>query len=53
MAQLRWTKIRAFMGVVFAVAVLVGFVAIAAALFGMRLPILSDITDAIGIGRGQ
>jgi len=49
---MRWTKIRAFFGVVFAIVVLVGFIAIAAAMFGVRLPILSDITDTLGIGAG-
>jgi hypothetical protein len=47
---LRWTKIRAFIGAVFAIAVLIGFIAVGAALFGVRLPILSGITDAFGIG---
>ncbi len=50
---LRWTKIRAFIGAVFAIAVLVGFIAVGAALFGVRLPVLSAITDAFGIGSGQ
>lgn len=51
--MVRWTKVRAFVGGVFAIVVIVAFVAIAAALFGVRLPVLSGITDAIGIGKGQ
>lgn len=50
---LRWTKIRAFIGAVFAIVVLLGFVAVGAALFGVRLPVLGAITDAFGIGTGQ
>jgi len=53
MAVMRWTKIRTFFGVVFAIVVLVGFVAIAAALFNVRLPILGEITDAVGIRPGE
>lgn len=48
----RWTKIRSFIGAVFAIAVIIGFVAVGAALFGIRLPVLSAITDAFGIGAG-
>ncbi|MDZ4859117.1 MAG: hypothetical protein SGI88_09030 [Candidatus Hydrogenedentes bacterium] len=51
MAVMRWTKIRTFFGVVFAIVVLVGFVAIAAALFNVRLPILGEITDAVASAR--
>ena len=50
---LRWTQIRSFIGAIFAIAALVGFIAVGAALFGMRLPILGAITDAFGIGAGQ
>ena len=51
--MVRWTKIRAFGGAVFAIVVVVLFVAVAAALFGYQIPVLSSITDAIGIGKGQ
>lgn len=53
MAMMRWTKIRAFVGGAFAIVVLILFVAIAAAMFGVRIPILADLTDAIGIGSAQ
>ena len=53
MAMVRWTKVRGFAGAVFAIVVLIAFVAIATALFGIRLPVLAEMTDAIGIGRGE
>jgi Na+/H+ antiporter NhaA len=49
---LRWTQIRAFIGAIFAIAVLFLFVSIAADLFGWNVPVLSDIANAIGIGKG-
>ena len=49
---LRWTQIRAFIGAIFAIAVLILFAAIAAGLFGWNVPVLSDIANAIGIGKG-
>ena len=53
MAMVRWTKIRGFIGAVFAIVVLILFVAIGAALFGVQLPVLSQLTDAMGIGQGE
>lgn len=50
---MRKTQIRAFLGAVFAIIVLVVFAAIAAALFGMDIPVLRDISGAIGIRAGQ
>ncbi len=49
---LRWTQIRAFIGGVFAIAILILFAAAATGLFGWNIPILSDIASAIGIGKG-
>lgn len=49
---LRWTQIRAFIGGVFAIAILILFGAVAAGLFGWNIPILTDIANAIGIGKG-
>ncbi|MBX7257492.1 MAG: hypothetical protein K1Y02_14105 [Candidatus Hydrogenedentes bacterium] len=47
---LRKTQINAFFGSLFAIIVLVVFAAIAAAVMGKRIPGLSAISDAMGIG---
>lgn len=47
---LRKTQINAFFGSLFAIIVLVVFAAVVAAAMGKRIPVLSAITDAMGIG---
>lgn len=49
---LRWTQIRAFIGGVFAIAVLILFISIACGLFGWDVPVFTDIANAIGIRKG-
>jgi ABC-type phosphate/phosphonate transport system permease subunit len=46
---MRKTQIRAFIGTVFAIVVLIVFAAIAASAMGKDIPILRDISRAIGM----
>ncbi len=46
---MRKTQIRAFIGTVFAIAVLVVFAAIAASAMGKDIPILRNISGALGM----
>jgi hypothetical protein len=46
---MRKTRIRAFIGAVFAIVVLIVFAAIAAKAMGKDIPILRDISRAIGM----
>ncbi len=49
MAIVRATKVRAFIGAVFAIVVLVLFAAVATSMLGMEVPVLSGIAGAIGM----
>lgn len=53
MALITKTKMQAFFGSVAAIIVLVVFVSAATALLGYRLPGLSIISDAMGIGPAE
>ncbi len=44
------TKVRAIIGAIVAIALVILFAAVGAALAGFRIPILSSISDALGIG---
>jgi hypothetical protein len=46
-------KVRAFFGAVFAVIVLVGFLAVGLTAMGLDLPILSDIAGLFGVQAGD
>lgn len=46
---MRKTQIRAFIGTVFAIVVLIVFAAIAASAMGMDIPILRNISSALGM----
>jgi len=48
MALVRMTKVRQFIGVVFAIAVLVVFGAFVGAKMGWNVPVLSSIANAFG-----
>jgi len=50
-AMIRWTKIRERAAAITAVLVLVVMIALAAVVFEVHIPILSDITNAMGLGR--
>jgi hypothetical protein len=49
MALVRMTKVRGFIGVVFAIAVLVLFAAFVAPQMGWDIPVLNSIAKALGM----
>lgn len=49
MAQLRMTKVRGFIAATFAIVSIILLAAVATAALGMRVPILSNIADALGL----
>lgn len=49
MAKLTMTKVRAFVGALFAITLVIVFAAVLTNAMGMRLPILSQIGDALDL----
>ena len=49
---IRTTQVRNFFGAVFAIVLIVLLAAVLFAVFGIRVPVLSGITDFFGIGAG-
>jgi hypothetical protein len=49
---IRTTQVRNFFGAVFAILLIVVLAAVLLAMFGIRVPVLSDLTDLIGIQPG-
>ncbi len=49
MAQFRMTKVRGFIATTVAIVLIVLLAAVATSALGMRVPILSNIADALGL----
>lgn len=48
--MIRWVKVRERFAAAVAILALIAVMALAAALFGVNIPVLGDVTRALGLG---